>query len=197
MEGWWVRVNINDANSVYDPDRLFPCRVGRRGCNFTLLSQSPVCVHWNQHEFGHQFQGEQEWGLNSLCNHVCNCFFSILSSKGRTASWRWDSAKSSTSVTPRNLRMGALRHTSDFSQWKPSVPPFLFPNRYLIIFPVSEVWKNQLRIDPWFFFQLPKMLQCFKPLLLRFYCNLKLLLDTSKSNILFFFVIFQANCGWV
>lgn len=48
-----------------------PAGLGEGGkCNSTLLSQSPVCVHWNQQEFGHQLQGEQEWGLNSLCNHV-------------------------------------------------------------------------------------------------------------------------------
>lgn len=146
-----------------------PAGLGEGGCNSTLLSQSPVCVHWNQQEFGHQFQGELEWGLNSLCNHVCNCFFSIPSSKAKIASWCWDSAKSSTSVTPKNLRMGTLRHTSDFSQWKPSVPPSFFSQQIFNYFSCKWSLKESAQDGPLIFFSYQKNCNVsFKPLLLHF-----------------------------
>lgn len=156
---WWVRVNINDVNSVYDPE-LSNIHVYDPTFSLQGWEKGDVIPHcWvraqsvsteTSRSLVTSFRGSRSEAWIP-CVTMCVTFFSTLSSKGRTASWCWDSAKSSTNVTPKNLRMGTLRHTPDFSQWKPNVPIFFFSNRYLIIFPVSEVWKNQLRMDPWFF----------------------------------------------
>lgn len=132
---WWVRVNIKDVNSVYDPE-LSNIHVYHPTFSLQGWEKGDVIPHcWvraqsvsteTSRSLVTSFRGSRSEAWIP-CVTMCVTFFSTLSSKGRTASWCWDSAKSSTNVTPKNLRMGTLRHTPDFSQWKPNVPIFFFP----------------------------------------------------------------------